>query len=55
MIIIFSVIIKVSSDKVKDKRNDARMVRWMCNAGTEDRISAVGLKIRQYLNGMRNA
>ena len=39
----------------KDKRNNTRIVRWTCSARAKERISAVGLKINQYLNIMRNA
>ena len=34
-------------------RNDARMVRWMCNVRPEDRISAEELRTRLKLMGTK--
>ena len=39
--------------KVRLERNDARMVKWICNIRPEDKISAEELKTRIKLKSMR--
>ena len=42
----------VKEEDVRLERNDARMVRWMCNIRPEDRVFGEELKARQKLKSM---
>lgn len=37
---------------IRLERNDARMVRWLCNVNSEDRIDVVEHKNRMQMNNM---
>ena len=52
-----SLVIETWSNKEEDviriDRNGARMVRWMCNVKSEDKISAEELRTRMKLKSMK--
>ena len=37
------------------ERNNGSMIRWMCNAGPENRLPAMELRIKLHLNTMRES
>ena len=38
---------------IRFEKNDARVVRWMCNVKTEDTISGMKIRNKSELNTMR--
>ena len=40
-------------DVIRLERNNAGMIRWIKNVGSEDRVSAVEFRTRLKLNDMR--